>query len=80
MSPGAADDPWKLGGRVRRAATPARLLARGASAAALAQARALRGDRVEDIASDPKLVSAAEDIARELGEMKGAAMKIGQAL
>jgi predicted unusual protein kinase regulating ubiquinone biosynthesis (AarF/ABC1/UbiB family) len=80
MSPAAADDPWKLGGRVRRAATPARLLARGATAAAIAQARALRGDSVEDIAADPKLVSAAEDIARELGEMKGAAMKIGQAL
>lgn len=65
---------------MRRAATPARLLAKGATAAGIAQARALRGDRVEDIATDPKLVAAAEDIARELGEMKGAAMKVGQAL
>lgn len=73
-------DRWRLGGRVRRAATPARLFAKGATAAAIAQARALRGDRVEDIAADPKLVAAAEDIARELGEMKGAAMKIGQAI
>ncbi len=69
-----------LGGRLRRAATPTRLLARGASAAALARVRVLRGDSAEDIALDPRLVSAAEDIARSLGEMKGAAMKIGQAL
>lgn len=73
-------DPFDLGGRFRRASTPARLLAKGATAAAIAQARALRGDKVEDIATDPKLVAAAEEIARELGEMKGAAMKIGQAL
>jgi predicted unusual protein kinase regulating ubiquinone biosynthesis (AarF/ABC1/UbiB family) len=69
-----------FGGRIRRAATPARLLAKGASAAALARARALRGDSAEDIAFDPRLVAAAEDMARSLGEMKGAAMKIGQAL
>lgn len=73
-------DPFRLGGRFRRAATPARLLSKGAAAAAIAQARALRGDRVEDIAADPKLQAAAEEIARELGEMKGAAMKVGQAL
>jgi predicted unusual protein kinase regulating ubiquinone biosynthesis (AarF/ABC1/UbiB family) len=73
-------DPSDLGGRLRRAATPARLLAKGAGAATLARARALRGDAVEDIASDPRLVAAAEDIARTLGEMKGAAMKIGQAI
>ena len=42
--------------------------------------RVLRGDSAEDIALDPHLVAAAEDIARSLGEMKGAAMKIGQAL
>jgi len=77
---GRAEGPWDLGGRARRAATPARLLARGATAAALAQARALRGDSIEDIAGDRRLVAAAEDIARELGHMKGAAMKIGQAL
>src|SRR5689334_16913671 len=59
---------------------PARLLAKGAGAAALARARALRGDSAEDIAFDPRLVAAAEDIAKTLGEMKGAAMKIGQAL
>lgn len=75
-----SEGPWDLGGRARRAAIPARLLAKGATAAALAQARALRGDSIEDIASDRRLVAAAEDIARELGEMKGAAMKIGQAL
>lgn len=40
----------------------------------------LRGDSVTDIAADPRLVSVAEDIARSLGEMKGAAMKVGQAL
>lgn len=80
MSPSRPGDPFDLGGRVRRAATPARLLAKGATAAAIAQARALRGDSIEDIAADPKLVAAAEEIARELGEMKGAAMKIGQAL
>lgn len=77
---GRAEGPWDLGGRTRRAVTPARLLARGAAAAAMAQARALRGDSIQDIASDRRLVAAAEDIARELGEMKGAAMKIGQAL
>lgn len=76
----ASERPWDLGGRARRAARPARLLAKGATAAALAQARVLRGDSVEAIASDRRLVAAAEDIARELGEMKGAAMKIGQAL
>src|SRR4051794_41085552 len=75
-----AADPFDLGGRVRRAATPARLLAKGATAAGIACVRALRGDSAEDIAADPKLVAAAEDIARTLGEMKGAAMKIGQAL
>ena len=75
-----AEDRWNLGGRARRAVTPARLLARGASAAALAQARALRGDSIEDIAADDRVVAAAESIARELGEMKGAAMKIGQTL
>ena len=80
MNPPAGDRPWAFGGRVRRAATPARLLAKGATAAAVAQARALRGDRVEEIVADPKLLAAAEDIARELGAMKGAAMKIGQAL
>ena len=69
-----------LGGRLRRAATPTRLLAKGASAAALARVRVLRGDSAEDIALDPRLISTAEDIARSLGEMKGAAMKIGQAL
>jgi predicted unusual protein kinase regulating ubiquinone biosynthesis (AarF/ABC1/UbiB family) len=77
---GRAEGPWDLGGRARRAATPARLLAKGATAAALAQARALRGDPLVDIAADRRLVAAAEDIARELGEMKGAAMKVGQAL
>ncbi len=40
----------------------------------------LRGDEIEDIAADPRLVAVAEDIARSLGEMKGAAMKVGQAL
>ena len=70
----------ELGGRLRRALTPTRLVAQGASAAAFARARALRGDRAEEIALDPRLVAVAEDIARSLGEMKGAAMKIGQAL
>jgi predicted unusual protein kinase regulating ubiquinone biosynthesis (AarF/ABC1/UbiB family) len=60
--------------------TPTKLLAQGAGAAALARARALRGDNVEDIVADPRLVAVAEDIAKSLGEMKGAAMKIGQAL
>ena len=69
-----------LGGRVRRAALPAKLLAQGATAAALARARALRGDTAGDILADPRLVSVAEDAARTLGEMKGAAMKIGQAI
>lgn len=69
-----------LGGRVRRAATPARLVAQGAAAATLARARALRGDSAGDIVADPRLVAVAEDMARSLGEMKGAAMKIGQAL
>ncbi|MGH9186507.1 MAG: ABC1 kinase family protein [Acidimicrobiales bacterium] len=69
-----------LGGRLRRAATPTRLIARGAGAAAMARARALRGDTAADIAFDPRLVAVAEEIARSLGEMKGAAMKIGQAL
>lgn len=69
-----------LGGRVRRAVTPTKLLAQGAGAAALARARALRGDTAEEIAADPRLVAVAEDIARSLGEMKGAAMKVGQAL
>lgn len=69
-----------VGGRLRRAATPAALLARGTGAAALAKARMLRGDAAADIVSDPRLLSVAEDIARSLGEMKGAAMKIGQAL
>lgn len=40
----------------------------------------LKGDEINDIAADPRLVAVAEDIARSLGEMKGAAMKVGQAL
>jgi predicted unusual protein kinase regulating ubiquinone biosynthesis (AarF/ABC1/UbiB family) len=70
----------ELGGRIRRAAIPAKLIAQGAAAATLARARVLKGDSAEDIVADPHLISVAENIARSLGEMKGAAMKIGQAL
>ncbi|HJR24718.1 MAG TPA: AarF/ABC1/UbiB kinase family protein [Acidimicrobiales bacterium] len=77
-------DRWLPTGRVRRAVTPARLIVEGAAAATLAKARAVRGGSLqeiaEDLAEDERLVAAAERIARQLGEMKGAAMKIGQIL
>ncbi len=75
---------WLPTGRVRRAVTPARLVVEGAAVAAVAKARAVRGGSIEDIATDlandEKLVAAAGRIARRLGEMKGAAMKLGQIL
>ncbi|MDP1818720.1 MAG: AarF/ABC1/UbiB kinase family protein [Acidimicrobiales bacterium] len=74
----AAD--WLPTGRVRRAATPARLIIEGAAVAAVAKAKALRGGSLEELADDARLVAAAERIARQLGEMKGAAMKLGQVL
>jgi predicted unusual protein kinase regulating ubiquinone biosynthesis (AarF/ABC1/UbiB family) len=71
-------------GRVRRAVTPARLVVQGAAAAAMAKARVVRGgtvgDIVGDLAADKKLTAAALKIATQLGEMKGAAMKVGQIL
>ena len=77
-------DSWLPTGRVRRAITPARLIAEGAALAAVAKARALRGGDTKDIATelanDEKLTGAALRMARQLGEMKGAAMKIGQVL
>jgi predicted unusual protein kinase regulating ubiquinone biosynthesis (AarF/ABC1/UbiB family) len=75
---------WLPTGRVRRAVTPARLIVEGAAAATLAKARAMKGGSLEeiaaDLAEDERLVAAAERIARQLGEMKGAAMKLGQLL
>jgi predicted unusual protein kinase regulating ubiquinone biosynthesis (AarF/ABC1/UbiB family) len=65
-----------LGGRVSRASKIARIGLTGASGFARSRARRARGD------VDPDLVhaEAAERIADVLGEMKGAAMKIGQLL
>jgi len=75
---------WMPTGRVRRAVTPAKLVAEGAAAAAMAKARALRGgtlkDIVGDLAADQRLAGAALRIATQLGEMKGAVMKLGQIL
>jgi predicted unusual protein kinase regulating ubiquinone biosynthesis (AarF/ABC1/UbiB family) len=64
--------------------TPARLVVEGAAVAVMAKARALRGGTFDeiaaDLAKDDKLAGAALRIARQLGEMKGAAMKLGQVL
>ena len=52
--------------------------------AAMAKARTLRGGTFDeitaDLARDGKLTAAATRIARQLGEMKGAAMKLGQVI
>jgi predicted unusual protein kinase regulating ubiquinone biosynthesis (AarF/ABC1/UbiB family) len=75
---------WLPTGRVRRAATPARLVIEGAALAAVAKARVQRGGTAEeivaDLAADTRLTRSALRIARQLGEMKGAAMKVGQIL
>ena len=63
-----------LGGRVNRASKIARIGMTGASGYARSRVRRARGG-----ADDPELhAEAAERIAEVLGEMKGAAMKIGQ--
>jgi len=71
-------------GRIKRAVTPTRLVLEGATAVAIAKARLLRGgdtaDMAADLAADRRLARTAERLARELGEMKGAAMKLGQIL
>lgn len=75
---------WMPTSRISRAVTPTRLILEGAAAATIAKARLLRGgDTTEmgaDLAGDPRLARTAERLARELGEMKGAAMKLGQIL
>lgn len=65
-----------LGGRVNRASRLARIGLTGASGFARARTRQLLGD--EDHAAAHEL--SAERIAEVLGEMKGAAMKVGQLL
>lgn len=65
-----------LGGRVSRATKLARIGMTGAQGFARSRVRQRRGD------TDPDMVhaEAAERIAEVLGEMKGAAMKVGQLL
>ncbi len=66
-------------GRVRRTATPAALLLRTVAGTALAKARASRADAtVRDLVLDERLAATAERVAKTMGEMKGAVMKIGQ--
>ena len=72
----ARDRQGGLGGRANRASRIARIGLTGASGFARARARQLLGD--EDAASAHEL--SAERIAEVLGEMKGAAMKVGQLL
>jgi predicted unusual protein kinase regulating ubiquinone biosynthesis (AarF/ABC1/UbiB family) len=75
---------WMPTSRISRAVTPTKLILEGAGAAAIAKARLLRGgdtaEMTADLAADPRLARTAERLARELGEMKGAAMKLGQIL
>lgn len=75
---------WLPTGRIRRAATPAKLVVEGAALATIAKARLMRGggtdDMLAELSADPRLTKGAERIARQLGEMKGAAMKLGQIL
>jgi predicted unusual protein kinase regulating ubiquinone biosynthesis (AarF/ABC1/UbiB family) len=80
-SPQGSDDDWLATGRVHRAVTPARLALQAAAAAARARSRALRGgDVLQELASDKRLHAATLKVATRLGEMKGAAMKLGQIL
>lgn len=75
---------WMPTGRIRRAVTPTKLILEGATAVGIAKARLLRGgdtaDMAADLAADRRLARTAERLARELGDMKGAAMKLGQIL
>lgn len=75
---------WMPTSRISRAVTPTKLILEGATAAAIAKARLLRGghtaEMTADLAADPRLARTAERLARELGDMKGAAMKLGQIL
>jgi predicted unusual protein kinase regulating ubiquinone biosynthesis (AarF/ABC1/UbiB family) len=66
-----------LGGRLQRGARLARTGARGASGLAGAKARELAGGDRDDEALHREL---AEQLAEVLGDMKGAAMKLGQLL
>jgi len=66
-----------LGGRVRRGSRLARTGLKGASGLAGARARRMGGFAVDDAAAHEEL---AADLAEVLGEMKGAAMKLGQLL
>jgi predicted unusual protein kinase regulating ubiquinone biosynthesis (AarF/ABC1/UbiB family) len=66
-----------LGGRLGRGARLARTGARGAFGLASATARRLAGDETADAQAHEEL---ANRLAEVLGEMKGAAMKLGQLL
>ncbi|HVX18218.1 MAG TPA: AarF/ABC1/UbiB kinase family protein [Acidimicrobiales bacterium] len=67
-------------GRLKRTALPSAIALRTGAAVAAARVRALRGDRMADLADDPRLAAAATRAAKQMGEMKGAVMKIGQIL
>lgn len=70
------DTPLR-GGRLRRSAGPARVAARGAWRWGWAYLRP-GGDRAER--KRQAVLRTSEDVTRTLGEMKGAAMKLGQVL
>ena len=77
----AADDAVMPTGRFRRTTLPALLAARTGAALALDAARRLRkGDSAAELARDERLAKAATRAAKQMGEMKGAVMKIGQLL
>ena len=66
-----------LGGRVNRASKLARIGLTGASGFARSNARKFLGGDPDDVSAHEL---SAERIANVLGEMKGAAMKVGQLL
>lgn len=75
---------WMPTGRISRAVTPTKLILGGGDGGRDRQGPGAPGrdtaDMAADLASDPRLVRTAERLARELGEMKGAATKLGQIL
>ena len=66
-----------LGGRIARGSRLARTGARGAAGYASSRTRSWRGDPIDDEELHREL---AEHLAEVLGDMKGAAMKLGQLL
>ena len=77
MGPTMADSSLPLGGRVKRAASLAKLGAKAGSGLVGARRAARRGDAAAVEAGHEQVADA---VFETLGSMKGAAMKLGQML